>query len=132
MCRDGGRITGRYTRRLLLWTKPMHEKACTKCGIVKPLDAFPIDNGRKAVIRSQCKVCRAAHERERHAAKMADSGREVRGAEIVYAVPLPRRRYDRCPHCRGASIIRDDDEQCCLACGWTEPRYRAIRSLEVA
>lgn len=36
------------------------EKACTKCGVRKPLEAFSRDSRNKDGRRSHCKVCRAA------------------------------------------------------------------------
>jgi hypothetical protein len=94
------------------------EKACRRCGIVKPLDLFPRNCGRRDGHHSQCKAC----HREIQRAIAAKPPPIPIGPRIVR---LPRRRYDRCPRCASRGIIRDsdDDGQSCLTCGWQEPLY---------
>lgn len=39
-------------------------KACTRCGEVKPLSAFPWSDKAKGLIHSWCKGCKVAYQRE--------------------------------------------------------------------
>lgn len=56
-----------------LWTKPIPpEKACTQCGIVKPLSGYSFDNRRDDGRQSNCRKCthlRQAHYRMERRAK---------------------------------------------------------------
>lgn len=55
---------------------PITEKQCTKCGIVKPTDAFSPDKRRPDWLQGQCKACRCEQMRQIREADM-DKAREI-------------------------------------------------------
>ena len=48
-----------------------NKKVCTKCGELKPLSDFYFDR-RKGNFTAQCKACKLAYQKERHAKTMND------------------------------------------------------------
>ena len=73
----------------------MNEKACSKCGVVKPLEEFPIQAKNRDGRRADCRSCNLEYHRQRYAASK-DQARERHARyhqENRDAIRASQRRY---------------------------------------
>ena len=116
----------------------LSKKACTKCGLKKPLDAFYKDARHKDGLCSSCKKCHAKcqkvnPEQQRKASrKYAQRHPErirARNRSYIRRNPEKKKRWDRQYHLRRQyGITIADYEQllqasggCCWLCGTADP-----------
>lgn len=70
----------------------MIEKACTKCGQVKPLSEFVKNRKNKDGLACHCKACKKAY-RDKHKAEKAEYGRKHRQENKVKTAKYDRKYY---------------------------------------
>lgn len=66
-------------------------KCCTKCGLCKPLEAFPSDR-RELAQRSQCSSCKAEYRRKKWAEDPAIRERAAEQAKVYWSDKQDKRR----------------------------------------
>ena len=87
------------------------EKACTKCGEVKPLEDFGVDNRNKSGRRACCKECHNAHNRK----YLEDNRDDVNARKKKYREDNPEKIAAECAKRRAAQLGQipswsDDDD----------------------
>lgn len=96
----------------------MNEKACTQCGLIKPISDFYINKGgkRPGLVASECKVCKRRYGKRHY---HNDAGRKAR------VLKWSSLRYEEIK-----TQVFDYYGNKCACCGESEPMFLTIDHID--
>ena len=91
-------------------------KACTLCGVEKPMDGFPRHLTATDGHDSWCKTCRNSRAVRKHEQRESKAVGERVKVEVNTSYTPPK----SCPKCGGYVAVDGDEYPHCAMCGWED------------